>query len=626
MSVADAFALLPRRSSTGRDRGPGVVGIQPQDISVINDGDVALMQECTSRSQDISLTFFDSIINNGSLNSISLKNFDPEKKTIKINIPSYKTNCMKLIPIVSKVFTDGDKQFARIILRNVKDLSSYEGNSMEAKIESCLTQNGLLGETGWENNVEYQITEPQVISATLKGKDIDNSKQLGIVFGSPADSPYIQNGDVKITQNSVCHHDEDLGVGLTSLRDEQTAKDNRIINLCESLNLDEIQLELESQAKLEPYQSNLLYNVLRQAQEKFVEEKLQILDSVGKEILEAESYDIVKDLGFQYLSVLEELEQEIILPSKEELIKLAASLQRAKTTDEKRQIHADINKLTELIGAISNTSRSRVLPQVLDKLLEYGQEEIANKAALISIKSNEYAKSKRYIETSGRASRARSVSRIFNGIDKLIESEYRSFSARSEEARVVYEQRTGLSKLSPQVKSELDRLVRIRDQRFDAAVTNIQRELAKCQKNFLGIMIAPISCKNAMKNQNEWYREALSEKERYNQQISKLAAKYSFYSNLENQASKMDINDPLGRTEQYRHQSSNYLGSYGVFNDYGSSGSGSSDLHKIEKRDLTLGQFNVGARPSYSSYFSAPSRVNPYATFRMPSQAGYSFR
>jgi hypothetical protein len=211
-------------------------------------------------------------------------------------------------------------------------------------------------------------------------------------------------------------------------------------------------------------------------------------------------------------------------------------------------------------------------------------------------------------------------------VDGVIDAEYRKFKRRSAAANEIFEERTGLTKLSPQVKSELDRLVRIRDQKFDLAVRNIQRELAKCQKNFLGIMTSPISCKNATTNQAEWYREALSEKEKYNEQISKLAAKYSFYTNLEKEASN-GLSDVLGgQGEGYEHNSSNYLGSYGMYGDSSAGSSGNSgDLHRIEQRDLTLGNFNVGANSSYQSYFSSPSRVSPYASMNQPSQVGYGF-
>ena len=321
---------------------------------------------------------------------------------------------------------------------------------------------------------------------TLGGNNIDSSKALGIVFGSPSGTEY--NLGAKITEDSQCYWDESLGGDLISVRDEKTAKDNRIINLCESLDLNDIQQELESQAKLQPYQRNLLSSVLRQAQEKFVEEKLEVLETLGKEILEADNYDLIKDLGLQYLAEIEKLEKEIIDPSKLELMEFGRSLGKAKSTEERRQINSDMNKLAELLGAVSNTARSRTLPQVLDKLLEFGQFDTANKVALVSIKSNEYAKSKRYIDSRSSGSKSRSISRIFSSVDKIVAAEHRKFKSRSNEAQTVYEQRTCLSKLSPQVKHELDRLVRIRDQKFDLRVRNIQRELAKCQKNFFGIM------------------------------------------------------------------------------------------------------------------------------------------
>jgi len=627
----NAFGLVPSFSKPPRERGPSVTtssGSSVTDTELsISSGAAVSIQSCTSRANDISLQFFRSLVDSSSGASITLMSFDPSSNKIQISLPGYISKCLSVKPNISKVFTDGNKQFSRLVLRNSKDMSRYKGSSMEDKIEDCLITENLLiksadGMLSWSESVSDSLTEPQVITTKLKGSDIDPAMQLGFVFGSPKESPYEKGAS--LTSNSECYHDESLGESLTSLRDEKTANDNRIVNLCESLNLDDIQQELESQAKLEPYQQSLLSNVLRQAQEKYVEEKMATLEELGKEILEAENYDLVKDLGMQYLAQLESLDEEIIQPAKKEMMALAESLRGAKSTDERRQINIDMSKLSELIGALSNTSRSRILPQVLDKLLEFGQADTANRAALISIKSNEYAKAKRYIDSRSSGAKSRSVTRIFSSVDKIIASEHRKFKKRSDEARIVYEERSGLSKLSPQVKSELDRLVRIRDQRFDLAVRNIQRELAKCNKTVLGFMTAPISCKNAMKHQAEWYRQALSEKEKYNQRISKLASKYTFYSNLEKQAEDNDLGLGGEDLSSYNHQSGNYLGSYGMYGDF-AYGADGADTHRIEERDLTSSSFSRSGDKSYQSFFSSPSRVAPYSNFNMPATQGYSF-
>lgn len=623
----NALSLVPQFSTPSRERGLSVTsggGSVVEEPISISSAVAVSVETCTSRNNDISLSFFSSLVDASSGAKISLQEFNPSNNEIKINVPGYISKCLKVSPKVSSVFTEGNKQFARLVFRNDLDMSSYTGNSMEEKIESCLKSEQLISADGsWSSDIQSYISEPTILTTTLSGQDIDASMQLGLVFGTPQATRYSKSS-VNMTGNSQCYFDESLGEELSSLRDEKTANDNRIVNLCESLNLDDIQQELESQAKLAPYQRDLLSNVLRQAQEKYVEEKLEVLETLGREILEAENYDLVKSLGLEYLEELENLETEIINPSKEELMSLGESLSKAKSTDERRQINSEMNKLSELIGALSNTSRSRTLPQVLDKLLEFGQSDTANRAALISIKSNEYAKAKRYIDSRSSGTRSRSITRIFSSVDKVIQAEHKKFKDRSEESRIVYEERAGLSRLSPQVKQELDRLVRVRDQKFDLAVRNIQRELAKCQKNFLGIMTSPISCKNAMANQAEWYREALSEKERYNSQISQLASKYSFYSNLEKQA-RENLGGPIsGDLDNYNHQSSNYLGTYGMYGN-SESASNSGDVHRMENRNLTLSNFNVGNDPSYQAFFSSPSRVSPYSNFNSPSQVGYGF-
>ena len=608
-----------------RPRGPSVVtsnSASVSNVASISSGESARYSKCDSKDNDISKKLFTNLsYSRDGVKEISINSFDPATNELVINIPGYISACMKLQPRFSDVFDDGNKQFARLILRNTKDMSDYAGYTMEEKIEDCLKKSELLEDDGtWnEEKVMSNIESMGVVEYRLSGGDIDLSKQLGIVFGSPNESNYVDSSP-NITSNNHCYVDESISTKLLSLRDEQTAKDNRIVNLCESLNLEEIQQELESQATLEPYQRSLLNDVLRQAQELFVEEKLEKLEELGKEILETDNYDLIRSLGFEYLEILDDLEEDIINPAKVEMIELAKGLRNAKSTDERRQINSELNKLSQLIGALSNTSQSRIFPQVLDKLLENGQSETANKVALISIKSNEYAKAKRYIDSGSTSSRRRNANDIFRSVDKLIDSEYRKFVSRSEEARVVYEQRTGLSRLSPRVKDELDYVVRLRDQQFDLAVRNIQRELDKCNRNVLGIMVSPISCKNAMENQAEWYREALSEKEAYNQRISQLASKYSFYSGLERQAVQNEFQASGSRDlGNYEHKSNDYLGSYGLYDNYGDS-SGSSSVHRLEDRSL------IGSNSStdYQAFFSSPSRVNPYSSFGVQPQSGYS--
>ena len=265
-----------------------------------------------------------------------------------------------------------------------------------------------------------------------------------------------------------------INEGLTSLIDQKKADDNRIINLCESLNLDEIQAELEKKAELEPYQSDLLYQVLRQAQEKYAEEKLAEIESVGRKILESDNEMEIELLGKEYVSLLDDLEKEIINPSKKELAEWGMKARNAKTNEEFRAINREINKLSSIIGGLSNTSKSRTGPKVLDKLLENGLTDYANRAAEVRIKSNEYSKAKRYLYASkGKRGKQKSVSQIFSGIDKIVSSEYKKFKYRSDEALIVYEQRTGITKLSPGVKREIDMLTRKRDIAFQNEINEI---------------------------------------------------------------------------------------------------------------------------------------------------------
>ena len=342
-----------------RPRGPSVVqstAASVSSVASINHGEAAKYSKCDSKDNDISKILFKKLsYARDGVKEISLNSFDPSTNEVVINIPGYISACMTLEPRFSDVFDDGNKQFARLILRNTKDMSEFAGYTMEEKIEDCLKKSGLLNDEGaWdEDKVMSNIESMGVVEYRLSGSDIDSAKQLGIVFGSPNESDYVEISP-NITSNNHCYVDESISPKLLSLRDEQTAKDNRIVNLCESLNLEEIQQELESQATLEPYQRSLLNDVLRQAQELFVEERLEKLEELGKEILDTDNYDLIRSLGFEYLEILENLEEDIIEPAKVEMIELAKSLRNAKSTDERRQINAEMNKLSQLIGALSN--------------------------------------------------------------------------------------------------------------------------------------------------------------------------------------------------------------------------------------------------------------------------------
>ena len=77
----------------------------------------------------------------------------------------------------------------------------------------------------------------------------------------------------------------------------------------------------------------------------------------------------VELLGKEYVSLLDDLEKEIINPSKKELAEWGMKARNAKTNEEFRAINREINKLSSIIGGLSNTSKSRTGPKVLDKLL-----------------------------------------------------------------------------------------------------------------------------------------------------------------------------------------------------------------------------------------------------------------
>ena len=186
-----------------------------------------------------------------------MESFDETSKRLEVSLPKYIGNCLDIKLKQSKTFSSGNAQFVRLMIENNKDMSGYEGNSMEEKIEDCLkTEEVVQDNDGVEayNTDKIKFSSAQMFDFKISG-EIDTSKQLSVVFGSPNGSDYANPNSVT-NKEEFCFSDESINEGLTSLIDQKKADDNRIINLCESLNLDEIQAELEKEAELEPYQSD----------------------------------------------------------------------------------------------------------------------------------------------------------------------------------------------------------------------------------------------------------------------------------------------------------------------------------------------------------------------------------
>ena len=614
-----------KKQGKDRPRIPAVIS-QPELDSISTE------ETCRSKSENISLEFFSSLITDTKVDgTINLLKFDDKNGEIVLVIPEYNNSCIDLDLDIQKVASHGQKQFLRLLLKNKNtELNQYDGNTLEEKLVDCLRKKEILINNSSDQEIfnkeklKASTSEQKKKSIKLAKYNLDQEKPFGILFGSPKSSDSVIS-KTSASNDDWCFMDEHIGDEFTSLRDNQKANDNRIVNLCQSLNLDEIQRELENDA-LKPYQQSLLNNVLRQAQEKFAYDTLSEMDRVGKEILKSDNKGEIKLLGDQYRELAKRYDREIIQDGIEELKIQGDNLRNASNADQAKMATNEIRRISSLVGSLSDTSNSKIFPQVLDKFLENGLDEHANDVALVGIKSNEYSKDDRFISAlANERLNKKTTSSLLRDIDKeIVQDLHDKYKSRSKEAKIVYEEKTGQTRLSPSIKEEMDELIRKRDSQFQARINSINQELQKCNKNVFGFMIHPISCKNAINNKDIWYREALSKKGEYNQQINELAVKYKRYVGYEKEAQKNEKKSSGGK-ETNEKEDNKFLGTYGLFGNYGGSSSESSEVYNLEHADLANRSFNIGNDPMYQSYFSNPSRMDPYANFKQNQQTGYSF-
>ena len=83
------------------------------------------------------------------------------------------------------------------------------------------------------NTDKIKFSSAQMFDFKISG-EIDTSKQLSVVFGSPNGSDYANPNSVT-NKEEFCFSDESINEGLTSLIDQKKADDNRIINLASLL-------------------------------------------------------------------------------------------------------------------------------------------------------------------------------------------------------------------------------------------------------------------------------------------------------------------------------------------------------------------------------------------------------
>jgi hypothetical protein len=201
---------------------------------------------------------------------------------------------------------------------------------------------------------------------------------------------------------------------------------------------------------------------------------------------------------------------------------------------------------------------------VIDKLLEHGLDNYANSVAHLKLSSAHY----------GTVANQASLGANTQGISKAalkIAQDLKKFHSRSTEARIIYYQKTGVTKYSPAIKSQIKRLTSSRDSSYKKQMDKIQKELAYCQRTIFGFVKNPVRCSRAMKNQPKWQRQALSERAKYNKKIGELTKKYNKYAKYEEEA-KENLEDELGIENL---DSENMLGTYGLFDDDDDSSSGS---------------------------------------------------
>ena len=518
--------------------GPGVTKIKraskrsPSLVSATGVGTEDMVQQpqeeviCRSKQENISLSYLTFL----SRQNPPIKLLKIEGTKIKISVSSHLSDCLK-IDISASVLEH--PQLVRLSIKNkmsinetFADTDSEELNelAMDEKILRCLKAKNLIScdDSDRCTQPKGSLSRPKTMTFDLKHQ-FDPKKPVSLVFGSPHSSDFVLHS--RVGTNSDCWNDEEITKDGVKIISEEEANANRVMQLCESGDLSEIQSELSNGAVSTELRT-LLSGALRRSQEDFAKEKFRRLEELRSEIKESNDEDELRQLGREYSQILESLEEELINPSIVELETLMKQRSSARDRQERRLLDEEIERISKLVGSYAASRNERIFESaaLIDKFLKFGYDNYANDIAEFKLKSRYFSK----VRPRGGISISAANSRV--------KRDFKKFQRRSKEARILYFQKTGVTQLSPKVKSSIRVLKAKRDADYRLAMQTIKGELQNCQRVILGFMRNPVRCQKAMRSQQTWLRQAMSRRATYNRRIGKLTRKYQRYAQLEAKA------------------------------------------------------------------------------------------
>lgn len=521
---------------------------------------------------------------------------------ITVRLPRFLSSCLSLEPAVKKI---GNGELFVVSVENKANLSAYTGNSQEQKLESCLSSEGILS----NGQISLPSDQAKYTSEIVHEFEVsfDKARSSKVVFGSPKflGRSYGPLRNSHLAQREgVCNYLENFNERPSILFSESDARTAHLERVCRTGNLSEINAALRGTGN-----SNALTSILEDAQEKalkdYGERQYRKLRELGADILDTTDPDDLEELVSRYNDILEDMQYDFLDPAIERLEQKLEQRSEAESREKRAEIDVEIRALNKIIDEFGGNPRRYKAPQVIDHLLKhgFGGEDGTGEALTIArftLRSRLFGQV--YKEDSKRG-RRKKVS--FRSAEREVEKELKNFEERAKETHRRYLAETGSERYTPEIKTEISRLTRARDNQWTNDMKNLQKMQQSCQRTMFGFVQNPAYCSYYQQNQQTFMRQAYSNRGVYNRKIGYQNSEYSRYSGYET-IGRNYLSAQSGSTGGVL--SSNFLGSYGM------NTTAPTNYNMSSMPGLPQGQYNM-----------MMGGGNPYASNNMmPHTGGYN--
>ena len=591
---------LERPSGPGGGLGGGPIAQVPDTAA-----EVVQAQECSTRNV-LPFGLFQMIMSDPDLLRVEFAN--EQKTQVKVRMPSYFTACIEELGL--KVDFRDNNLYLRAEMD--KDYGEYVG---------CLQSQGYAGADGSINyaQIAQTLNEPTVHLFDVKDFNVD--KNMAVIFESPL--PDDQNGRFPAVfghadpPTSECFQNELIkedGFNLHVSRENVAA--DWAYDVCTSQDYEKI---LEGLAALENStlgNAALLRDVLREALEKEMAKRVDViharLERINEMFAPSEGDDEVgvsetqaRRLANEYRTLLRELDDILLQPSKEKLTRLIEEYDETIDDDKRDALEEEIKMTTDAVKEYGQTRHEHFYKG----LEEYALVGRARDIEEIRQKSIFYER----IYAGHPSGRGRRLSP--DTADREVEKKLKTFDGILNDWSLAYRAKKG----DKDVLKEQSSRVQMANNHMNRSWSRYQRRERDMQKRLCGRRVFgfgvknPSGCRHFLANTRARSARAMRIREKNHARVARAEDNYNKYSRLYEEYNEESAEDALGGNDPYGYYSADYEFSGGLFYD----GGGAQSLPP-------MGPMGMGASSFGGSSWQGQQGFGPPPMMGMPPGAGFT--